>query len=290
MATDPRALPSDKTVRRLLALYTEAQRELAAQVRAALLAGNLDTARRRAMQLAAAQDVLDQLGYRADPLARQAVLEASLDGASMAADGIRKIGVTLTPAGERSFAAVNAQAVATMQDSIVASLQGARSTVGRQIGDLYAREQRRQAMRALLGAEGSPQAARRRLAQRLASRGATGFVDKAGRRWALSDYSDMAVRTVTREAVVQGSVARMAAHGIQLARVSQHASSCDICKPYEGRLLDLAGNTTDFEGEPVMDASTLPPFHPRCRHTIQPVAARVERVRRELAAQGADGA
>lgn len=290
MATNPKPLPSDKTVRRLLALYREAQRELAAQIRAALLAGSLDTARRRAMQLAAAQDVLDQLGYQADPLARQAVLEASLDGAGMAADGIRKIGVTLTPVGERSFAGVNAEAVATMQDSLVSSLQGARSTVGRQIADVYGREQRKATVRALLGAEGSPQAARRRLARQLASKGATGFVDKAGRRWALDSYADMAVRTVTREAVVQGSVARMAAHGIQLARVSEHASSCDVCKPYEGRLIDLAGNTTDFEGEPVMDASTLPPFHPRCRHTIQPVAARVERVRRELAAQGADGA
>jgi hypothetical protein len=124
--------------------------------------------------------------------------------------------------------------------------------------------------------------------KRTVMKGGAGFVDKAGRQWALSDYADMAVRTTTREAVVQGSIARMASHGVDLARVTTHASSCPVCKPWEGRLVTLDGHTTDFAGEAVTDLSSLPnggpPFHPRCRHTIAPVASRIETLRRELAA------
>jgi hypothetical protein len=281
MAGDARRLPSDAKVRELLALYTSAQRDIALQVTRAIAAGDVLTRRRRAAQLQSVLDVLARLGVEGDPVARDAVLQASLDGAKDAATGIRKIGVELTQPGELSFASVNAEAVATMQDSLLASLDGARTTVGRQVQDVFAREGRQQAMRALLGAEASPQQARRRLAARLAEQGQTGFVDRAGRRWSLDRYAEMAVRTTTREAVVQGSVNRMTAHGVNLA------NSCTICKPYEGRVIDLAGGTTDYRGEPVMDASFLPPFHPNCAHTIQPVASRIDTIRQRLAATGA---
>lgn len=287
MAGDIGRVPSDRIVEQLQALYAGAQRELVAQIKAAVISGNLRTARQRRLQLAAAIQTLERLGVEADPLARGAVLQASLDGAGHAAQGIRKIGVDMTPVGERTFAAVNAEAVATMQDSLVASLQGARATVGRQVNDVYASETRRQVVRSLIGAEGSPQSAKARLARQLSQQGQTGFVDRAGRRWSLDRYAQMATRTVTREAVVQGSMARMAAHGVSLARVSIHAGSCEICRPYEGRLVDLGGDTRDYQGEPVMDSSVLPPFHPNCRHTLQPFAARIEEIRQQLASAGA---
>ena len=77
----------------------------------------------------------------------------------------------------------------------------------------------------------------------------------------------MAIRTETRHAVVEGQVNRLAAHGIDLVRVSRHASACPICQPHEGKLIDLAGGTSVFQGEAVA-SGPLPPYHPRCRHTI----------------------
>lgn len=287
MAGDLGAVPSDQIVSDLIALYTDAQHEIALQVTRAVASGDLTTARRRAQQLRACLDVLQRLGLQADPLAREAIRQAAIDGADDAASGLRRIGVQLAAVGEQSFAAVNADAVAVMQDSIVAALQGARATVGRQVEDVFAREGRNQVMRSLLGAEASPQLAQRRLVRTLAEQGQTGFVDAGGRRWTLRRYAEMAVRTSTREAVVQGSVNRMVAHDVNLARVSIHPDSCTTCKPFEGRLVDLGGSTADFDGEPVMDASRLPPFHPNCRHTLQPFASRIERIRREMAtAQG----
>ena len=277
MATEPR-LPSDRLARELERIYAGAQRTLVAQVRAALASGRLGLATERRMMLAAVLATLDQLGAATDPLARRLAAQAYTDGSQHAAKGIAgqigaHVGDVAIPA---SFTGVQADAVRTLEDAILGKLDTARRTVGRQVEDVYAKAGRRAVMRGLLGAEGSPRAAAADLTADLRRRGVTGFVDRAGKRWALDSYAEMAIRTTTREAVVQGSMDRMASHGIDLARISSHASSCSICLPWEGRLISLSGQTVEYEGEAVADASNVPPFHPRCRHSLAPVVVDVE--------------
>ena len=282
MAVEPR-LPSDVAAARLERLYLEAQRAITAQVRAALAAGNLERATERRMMLAAVLATLDQLGAATDPLARQLAAQAYEDGSTQTAKGIAgQIGAHVSDVRvPGSFTGVQTDAVRTLADSILGKLDTARRTVGRQVEDTYAKAGRRATMRALLGAEGSPRLASAQLQQDLRRRGVTGFVDRAGKRWALDSYAEMAIRTTTREAVVQGSMDRMASHGIDLARVSAHASSCSICLPWEGRLISLSGQTMDYQGEAVADASNVPPYHPRCRHSLSPVVVDVESFMRE---------
>ena len=278
-----RRLPSDVAAARLERLYLEAQRAITAQVRAALAAGNLERATERRMMLAAVLATLDQLGAATDPLARQLAAQAYEDGSTQTAKGIAgQIGAHVSDVRvPGSFTGVQTDAVRTLADSILGKLDTARRTVGRQVEDTYAKAGRRATMRALLGAEGSPRLASAQLQQDLRRRGVTGFVDRAGKRWALDSYAEMAIRTTTREAVVQGSMDRMASHGIDLARVSAHASSCSICLPWEGRLISLSGQTMDYQGEAVADASNVPPYHPRCRHSLSPVVVDVESFMRE---------
>lgn len=267
MATEA-SLPSDKAARQLARIYASAQRTIMLQVQAALRSGNLQRAAERRMQLAAVLSTLDQLGAQADPLARDMVRQAVADGSGLVARDLAAtlhvhVGAVQVPG---SFTGVSLDAVKALEDSILGRLRTARQTVGRQVDDVYARAGRRQALRALLGAEGSPRTATRALSADLRARGMTGFVDKAGKQWALDTYSEMAVRTVTREAVVQGQLVRMASHGVNLARISEHASACAICKPWEGRLVSLDGGTSEFQGEAVADIGSVPtpPFHPNC--------------------------
>ena len=286
MATEPR-LPSDKVARDLERLYLGAQRAIMAQVQAALRSGNLARAAERRMQLAAVLATLDQLGAATDPLARRLVEQAYTDGSDYAARGIAgQIGAHVSDVQiPASFTGVQADAVRTLAESITGRLDTARRTVGRQVADTYARAGRRATMRALLGAEGSPQLAAAQLAKDLRSRGITGFVDRAGKQWRLDSYAEMAIRTTTREAVVQGSMDRMASHGIDLARVSSHGSACSICLPYEGRLVSLSGQTSEYQGEAVADASMVPPYHPRCKHSLSPVVVDVEALRQSMGVQ-----
>jgi hypothetical protein len=261
-----------------------AQREIALQIEAAINAGNLNIATQRRLQLARVIATLDQLGAYVDPTARQLVADAYRQAAGRAREQITALNIT-APEIPGAFAGVSTEAVTALQRAVTGRLAAARDTIGRQVDDLYAREGRRAALRAILGADGSPQAARRQLALSLRQHGLTGFVDKAGRNWKLDTYAEMVVRTVTREAVVQGAMDRMASHGISLARVSFHATSCPVCKPFEDRLVSLDGNVSEYEGEAVMNTGEVPPYHPNCAHSLQPVAVRVDEVRRELAAR-----
>ena len=295
MSAPGERLPYERQARELIAAYRHAQRDIAAQVRAALAAGNLALVSQRQAQLAALVALLDRLGVQTDPLARRVVADAFAQSAAVTQLRVARLRVD-APEIPGSFAGISQEAVVALQDSLTGRLQGARANVGRSVDDLYARAGRHAALQAVLGAQGSPRSASRAMMRdlmrdpqirRSVMRGGAGFVDRAGRQWGLENYADMAVRTTTRQAVVEGAKARMASHGINLARVSVSPNPCPICRPWQGRLISLDGSTTSYEGEAVADLSSLPnggpPMHPRCTHSLQPVAVRIDALRRELA-------
>jgi hypothetical protein len=299
VATRPDQYAYEQRLDDFLRVVRHAQQTIAAQVRAAIATGDLRTADRRRLQLAAVQSTLDQLGMEIDQTAAALVQDAYSQGADRAQQ--QMIGMSIhAPEIPGAFASVSIDSVRALQDSILERLTAARQTVGRTINDVYARAGRRAALRAVLGADGSPRTAAKALhadlmrdrdIARAVREGGFGFVDKSGKRWALDHYTEMVVRTTTREAVTQGALARMASHSIDLARVSVHASSCKICAPWESRLVSLDGHRTDYHGEAVTDLVSLPnggpPFHPQCRHSLAPVAAKIDAIRLELATASA---
>ncbi len=287
------AFPFERDLTKFDRTVRAAQREIMLHVRLAIREGNLQRRDQQLLQLSRVLAVLDQLGAYTDPAARQMVQDAYDQGAARALAQIAGLSIT-APEIPGAFAGVSLDAIRVLQDAINGNLDDSRRRIGRQVQDVYARAGRTAATRAILGIDGSPVTARRALVRdllqdrqisRMVQNGGPGFVDTAGRKWTLDRYASMAVRTVTREAVVQGAVDRMVAHQITLARITTHEGACEICKPYIGRLVDLTGSTRDFDGEAVM-SGPLPPYHPNCRCTASPVAVRVERVRREMQAAG----
>jgi hypothetical protein len=288
-------LPFEADMRAILRIYRDAQREIAALVSFAIRAEDLRTARQRRAQLAVVTGRLDQLGAETDSRIRTLIADATLQSAGRTATQIDGLHIT-APEITGAFGQASQEAITALEDSILGRLQAARATVGRTIDDVYGRAGRRAALRAILGADGSPRAAKRQLVHdllrdkqiaRAVHEGGFGFVDRSGKRWALDTYAEMATRTITREAVTQGALARMASHKIDLARVSTHAKSCPICLPWEGRLVSLDGQRTEYKGEAVTDLASLPnggpPFHPQCAHSLAPVAAAVDQTRAQLA-------
>lgn len=120
---------------------------------------------------------------------------------------------------------------------------------------------------------------RRRTAQRVLDdfhkRGITGMVDKAGRRWNLATYVEMATRTAATELARRAQVAEVLRAGMDIVRVTVMPNCNPLCQPFQGRLLSLTGKAThDALGEPVVttlkDALTRGYNHIGCRHTIVP--------------------
>ena len=110
-----------------------------------------------------------------------------------------------------------------------------------------------------------------RMVADLQERGVAAFVDKSGRQWSLSSYSEMVVRTESLEAVNGGMINRMAERGDDLVYVSRHADACPLCVPWEGEILSISGQT---EGYATLDEAREAGLeHPNCGHRLLPYNA-----------------
>ncbi len=97
-----------------------------------------------------------------------------------------------------------------------------------------------------------------------ADAGITGFTDVSGRNWDLASYAEMAVRTGTGNAVRQGRFDKFSANDKDLVMVSDSPEECEICRPYEGKVLSITGNTPGYQT--VADATAAGLFHASCTH------------------------
>lgn len=237
-------------------LFAALELELSEIVREALASGQADTVRGRRLYERRARSLIAKMR----PDARERVL-SMLETAY--GDGARLVGGR--PPGAIQRAAMDELARATMQ-----RLDGSLDTVGRQVDDIFRKVGLDQAARQI-ARELPGEAAADLMRRDLMKHGVTGFVDKRGRRWRLQTYSDMALRTVASEAQNRGVAEAMKAVGRDLVRVSDHHCNHhpndpgSPCRLYEGGVFSLFGRT---EGVPVL--LSLPPWHPRCEHTVAP--------------------
>lgn len=119
---------------------------------------------------------------------------------------------------------------------------------------------------------------------RFANEGITGFVDKSGRKWSLRTYVEMAVRTQTADIMVQAHTSRLEDAGVRLVMVSDAPYECPLCKPWEGKVLEVGGPSGPHDvrvrnvggggsitvrvAGSLEEARSKGLFHPNCRHNI----------------------
>jgi hypothetical protein len=120
--------------------------------------------------------------------------------------------------------------------------------------------------------------------QALTDKGITGFTDAAGRRWRLSTYVEMGVRTAAARAAAQAAIDAAEAAGRPLLVVDDRPGECVLCRPWEHKVLTIGGPVgpvletdprtgrlvaVDVAGtvEQAMAAGLL---HPNCRHALRP--------------------
>lgn len=110
----------------------------------------------------------------------------------------------------------------------------------------------------------------------LTNKGITAFVDKAGRKWTLYDYCNMATRTTERQAEV---AAVLTADDHDLWQIVKIGSTCPVCAPLEGRVYSKSGTNPDYpplslafgkvdpDGAESLENTYLN-IHPNCLHTL----------------------
>lgn len=170
-------------------------------------------------------------------------------------------GVSLTG----SFGIVHAGAVNALASAYSEVVSGALLQITRKANDIYKKIIADATSSALLGSKTRVQATQDAI-NKFIKNGVGGFQDKRGRWWSLEAYTQMATRTLITQALNQGKVNRYTEMNNDLVIVSRHTRSCELCRPWQRKVLSLSGKT---QGYPTFDqAKGSGLFHPNCGHTF----------------------
>lgn len=273
-------MTSEGLAERVAASYADVEIRLLQMIGTRLAAGiespqwaevklaELQVFRRRAMALAA------QARGEATVQLVQAMTTAYLRGVAagqVEADGLGIDMDAPPPQAERAVAALLAAQTEALE---AMDLQVVRSAV-----DAYRDVVVKASAGTLTGATTRLQDAQHALNQ-LGSRGLTGFVDRKGRQWGLSTYVEMATRSTTAQAAVNGHLDRMEEAGISLFIVSNSSRECETCRPWEGKVLARGPVSATIRNAvtgklervrvdgTVREATSAGLFHPNCTHNL----------------------
>lgn len=151
-------------------------------------------------------------------------------------------------------------------------LESLRFHVRRTAVDVFMETGLRAAADVTMGSTNRREASRRHL-ERLTARGIKGFQDRSGRSWEMGAYAEMVGRTTAAQAALEGHASRLLAAGVDTVVVSNAPEECKACRPWEGRVLSLTGQTRGRLKDGKVVAGTMAEarraglFHPNCRHS-----------------------
>ena len=185
----------------------------------------------------------------------------------------------VTPGGKVP-ATIAAPAAALTTQEIADGLTSARRTILRTTEDAYRKINRT----AVVGqiASGANRTTRlQAVLDDYAREGLTAFRDRAGRKWSMDTYAEMALRTGANRAQNQGRIAGYRAQGVELVRTSQHKGSHPLCVPWQNKILAVDGEAGTREMDDYIhggktavhvhgtldDAIASGYHHVNCRHT-----------------------
>ncbi len=255
----------------IVGLYQDAERILLERIAKAIAADAdaPDWAERKLLQMQLLQaqvvrQVADLTGRTSEEVAA-AIVKAYNRGAAVAqADVQALVERAVTPALPPGLPAVEA-----LVAEALANVQLADQRILRATDDVFRQVLARTAPQVLLGTQTRLQAAQSAL-NGFADRGITGFIDRAGRSWAMESYVEMSMRAATMNAATQGHVERLLANGHDLVMVSDAPQECDLCRPWEGQVLSLTGlPQTGVRVKGTLDQARREGlFHPSCRHSV----------------------
>lgn len=210
---------------------------------------------------------------------RQKEVKAILDNLKMVSNSwtnqqipnLYKSGIILAdsrlPKGKVGMSNIHQENVVRLTGNLMKDLTGSIEYVGRRVDDIFRSLSLKSLMEGSIEGENRRKATER-LVKSLEKNGISSFQDKVGREWNLKSYSEMVIRTTSRESTNTGLKTRMVERGYDLVEITSHSDACDKCEPFEGQIFSLTGET---KGYPTLDeAEAEGLFHPNCIHVPVP--------------------
>ena len=248
---------SDAEINRLVKFYEQAEREILNRLNRALLRGN--KTEYLVQMKREIEDILQQLRDGNRTWCTEAIPRVYSEGLRNADTMLKDIGVSTSAA----FGAIHQQAAQVLAENAYQRFEDVVQVIGRQVNDIYRELALENVRGTVIGYDTWKQTARR-FREQLAERGVTGFKDRTGRMWNMRTYTEMHARTVCMQAHLEGTANRLVEQGHDLVKVSSHLGTCELCQPWQGKILSITGKT---EGYPTLEeAKAAGLFHPNCRH------------------------
>ena len=247
----------DAEINRLVKFYEQAEREILDQLNRALLRGNKTEYLAQMKQNIEA--ILQQLREGNRTWCSEAIPRVYSEGLKNADAMLKDVGASTSAA----FGAIHQQAAQVLAENAFQRFEDVVQVIGRQVNDIYRELALENVRGTVIGYDTWKQTAKR-FREQLAERGVTGFKDRSGKMWNMRTYTEMVARTTTMEAHLQGTANRLVEQGHDLVKVSTHRGACELCRPFEGKILSITGRTPGYPTLEEAKAAKL--FHPRCRH------------------------
>jgi hypothetical protein len=248
---------SDAEINRLVKFYEQAEREILDRLNRALLRGN--KTEYLAQMKKNIEAILQQLREGNRTWCSEAIPRVYTEGLRNADAMLKDIGASVAA----GFGAIHQQAAQVLAENAFQRFEDVAQVIGRQVNDIYRELALENVRGTVVGYDTWKQTARR-FREQLAERGVTGFKDRSGRMWNMRTYTEMHARTVCMQAHLEGTANRLVEQGHDLIKVSTHRGACELCRPFEGKILSITGKTP---GYPTLeDAKAAGLFHVNCRH------------------------
>lgn len=255
-----------------LDLYAQAVQRLLELVAQRLARGITEPgwAERKLLEMAALRDqaaaVVDRLTVLGPPLVEKAVTAAYEAGVAQAVDDLTDLAAAGVRSASTSFARTHTRAVAELVREAVTKVRSTHLQILRSTVDAYRQVIEEVAAPGVVSGVDTRRQAAQRALDRFATDGITGFVDVRGRRWEMESYAEMAVRTSVGRAQVAGTLDRFTEAGRDLVIVSDSPQECEVCRPWEGKVLSISGADPDHASVATATAAGL--LHANCRHRL----------------------
>ena len=162
----------------------------------------------------------------------------------------------------------------TAQNALKAAENG-KTLIGRHSPDIY----RKNVLTGVLTTTATgagPLTSVEAVARSIEKEGIPAFIDRAGRKWSLRDYGNMATRTTFRQAQ---TAAELTKDDHDLYEVLRHPAPCRVCAIYSGRVYSKSGTNPNYPSlaqafgkvdaaGPDVLSNTYLNIHPNCLCTI----------------------
>jgi hypothetical protein len=215
-------------------------------------------------------EILGDLGVDVQKFVEKEIPGFYKQGADEAVTQLEKIGAELSVT--RNFNQIHKEAIANLVDDIGQSFAASLTAIKRNATNLMDKATKEEIMWKMAEGRVSGETLKniRGMVKGIfQERGIFYLVDKGNHTWTLDRYTEMLIRTKAVEARNRGLINRVVENDYDLVQVSDHFGECDLCAPWEGRILSLTGRTP---GYPTVDeASAQGLFHPNCRHAINTI-------------------